>query len=163
MRVAKLLIAIVVTVSLSTLLLIFLERKSISSIEAKIPASREKGFSTEFDLPCNRFHALEIGFEINPPIRIDRIQEARTAISGNVELSIIQEKDKRSEKHIIDLIYTGWSYNPGKGLWVKVISRQPATWSFFCRKRKLRIEARDINFDLMSHKVSVYVSRDRRP
>ncbi|WP_418648804.1 hypothetical protein ACNQFN_11050 [Thauera butanivorans] len=157
------LITIVAAVFFSIFLLIFIERKSISSIEAKAPALRENGFSAEFNLPCNRFHALEIGFEINPPIKINHIQEARTAISGNVELSIMQAKTKRPEKHIVDLINTGWSYNPGKGLWVKVISRQSATWSFFCSKRKLRIEARDINFDLTYHKVSVYVSRDRRP
>lgn len=142
------------------LCLIIEEVIRISSTSPKSPILEKNGFYAEIQMPCNRFHTLEIGFEIDPPIMLERVEYAQNAISGSVVLSIV--KKNKIEKFSINLHETASSVS-GKGLWVKVISRQPATWSLLCGKRKIIIEARDINFDLSAHGIFIYVSRDRRP
>ncbi len=120
----------------------------------------ENSFHVDFDIPCNGFEAREIGFIIDPPIKIDRLSDADLVMGGDISLIIKQGEIEVKEK----VILTGQStYIDGsKGIWMQLVFRYPPLEGFFCSDQLISIDARNISFNLNKHKVTVYVSRDRR-
>lgn len=132
----------------------FLELRDIRRYHPKVGGN---GFEVTVDVPCNRFHVLEVGFEISPPVPVEKIEHAARAVTGNVRLSFSQ-----GETSEVDLGSTTSIVDGHKGVWIKTFMRQPAQWRWWCRQDRLEINARNLNFSLEEHKVVVYVSRDRR-
>lgn len=132
----------------------FSELRAMRKYQPQVEGS---GFEVFADVPCNRFVTMEIGFEINPPIPIEKIEHADHAISGDVWLSFAQGEERK-----IDLNTTTVFIDGHKGVWVKTLMRQPAQWRWWCKSSKVKVKAKNINFDLEKHKLMVYVSSDRR-
>lgn len=121
------------------------------------PQIQENGFEVSVDVPCNRFHVLEIGLEIAPPVPVEKIEHDAQAVTGDVRLS-----SSKGESQEIHLDTTTSIMDGHKGVWIKTLIRQPARWRWKCGSSQMMIIGRNLNFDLAKHKVMVYVSRDRR-
>ncbi len=102
----------------------------------------------------------EIGFRLEPPIPINSVGEAQSAVSGEVKLKVKQ--DGKEIEEFVDLSLTGWSLSES-GVWSKLVFRYAPIGTFFCNTQMITIDAQNVNFDLQQHGVTVYVSRDRRP
>lgn len=121
---------------------------------------KENGFAAKIEVPCNRLYEREIGFRIDPPIKIESIGKAQSAVSGTVRLTVNQDNNTIDE--LIDISRSGWNAT-SNGVWSKVILLYPPMGSFFCNSQIIELEANNVSFDLKLHAVTIYVSRDRRP
>lgn len=124
------------------------------------PMLRGDGFLAEIEVPCNKFYKREVGFILDPPLYIDKISDAQSAVSGNVRISVKQEDGEIEE--VIDLSKSGWSLG-SMGIRSKVVLRYKPIGSIFCDKQRIILEANSLNINFKDHNIKVYVSRDRRP
>lgn len=120
------------------------------------PSILKNGFRAEFEVPCNRFHAMEIGFEIAPPLPVADFANFSKAIAGNATLSF--SSHGVTERHDINLLETSTGMN-SKGIWIKTLLLKPGKWRLACPETRVSIEARNVNFDMNQHHISIFVSR----
>lgn len=128
----------------------------------KIPPSElgKHDFKLNIELPCNHVYLREIGFIIDPPIPLDSMANAYSALTGNATVIIKQGKITKTET--IDFSGSGWSAN-SRGIWSQAIFRYKPLGSVFCSNQYISVKVSNINIDLNQYNVKVYVSRDRRP
>jgi hypothetical protein len=102
----------------------------------------------------------EVGLRINPPIKIEKVLDAWSAIEGEAWLLVRQGGAALEER--VNFADSGW-YLDGGGVWQKPLTRYAPLASPFCRQQEITVEAGNLSFDLTKHTVTFYVSRDRRP
>ena len=96
----------------------FLFFSELREKEMHEPSIFKNGFRAEFEVPCNRFHAMEIGFEIAPPLPVADFANFSKAIAGNATLSF--SSHGVTERHSINLLETSTGMN-SKGIWIKTL------------------------------------------
>lgn len=118
------------------------------------------GFQLDFKVPCNFYYKREVGLIIDPPIKIESIEEAQSSISGNVKIEVSQGTQMLEKQ--VDLASSGWVVND-KGVWMKPLFRYQPLEGLFCSDQTISVKASNLNFNIYKHLITLYVSRDRRP
>lgn len=128
--------------------------------QAKMPAkTTQKGFKAVLSVPGNVIYRREIGFILSPPVPVSSIRDAPSAVEGKATVEICQAG--HCMKETIELGSSGWRVDSG-GVWSKVIARYDPVAPLAFDKQRISVTAEDLNFDVSSHQVTVYLSRDRR-
>ena len=131
-------------------------------IEAKIKPTvlSSSNFIVNFNVPCNRLYKREIGLLFDPSIKLNSISEASKAISGKIKINVAHGNKIFTEN--VDLSMSGWTID-SNGINSKIILRYDPIEPLFCGYQSVSIEATNLNVDLNSHAITIYVSRDSRP
>lgn len=113
MKTKKQMLCAMILILAPALALGFLFFSELREKEIHEPSVRGNGFRAEFEVPCNRFHAMEIGFEIAPPLPVADFANFSKAIAGNATLSF--SSHGVTERHDINLLETSTGMN-SKGI-----------------------------------------------
>lgn len=120
----------------------------------------EDEFKAELYVVCNRFFDREVGLKFEPPLESEVLVDKEEIASGVVSIEIAQGEQRLTER--VGLSDNTWWWSDGGVKYITLFRFSPIE-GFFCTRQHIEIMGRLSLLGSEETKVSIYISRDRRP